>query len=180
MSEQEILQTISQMITGDYSLKESAIDLVSSTILTTEIVDRICWIDGHWDPRGVNAIMRRFSSGEMPNTHPQVLAVTLKSLCEAIEGMGANLLRSQSRVKTTPIATKALLDVKEKELSGVENKVSLSKLRPGMKTSQPITALNGKMIIEKDTPLDEDLIWRLWQLAAVRPINPITIFSKTF
>jgi hypothetical protein len=60
-----------------------------------------------------------------------------------------------------------------------ERRISMSELTPGMQLSRPIVAMDGKEILSSDIKLDEDLIWRLWQLSAIRPLNaPVIVNSK--
>ena len=59
-----------------------------------------------------------------------------------------------------------------------ELRVALSSLRPGMRLSQPVLAFDGRMILDSDLKLDPDLIWRLWELAAKRPLNSPVIVGR--
>ncbi len=177
-NEQQIVHTISRLLGDDYRVGDQPCDIISSTIMTSDLVDRVCWANGHWDPRGVHLLMHRFSGGEVPDIHPQVLAITLKSLCEALEGMGAKLLRARAFAKNPVLEAQ----IKSKEVSYAaahnEQHVLLSRLLPGMKTSRPVLTFDGRTIVSRNTLLDEDLIWRLWQIAALRPLNPVHVLVK--
>jgi hypothetical protein len=143
--------------------------------MTSDLVDRICWKNGHWDPRGVHLLMHRFSAAEVPDIHPRVLALTLKSLCEALEGMGSNFLRARAFAKEPGLEAQTQAEKKQSPLAESEHQVLLSRLLPGMKTSRPVLTFDGRTIVSKYTMLDEDLIWRLWQIAAVRPLSPVHV-----
>lgn len=177
-NEQKIVDTISRLIGDDYRVGDQAHDLISSTIMTSDLVDRVCWANGHWDPQGVHQLMHRFSGGDVPDIHPQVLAITLKSLCEALEGMGSNLLRARALVQNPELEQLVLPDEITRAAAKNEKQVLLSRLLPGMKTSRPVLTFDGRTIVSRNTLLDEDLIWRLWQIAAVRPLNPVHVLIK--
>jgi hypothetical protein len=174
-NEQKIVHTISRLIGDEYRVGDQSHDLISSTIMTSDLVDRVCWANGHWDPHGVHQLMHRFSGGEVPDIHPHVLAITLKSLCEALEGMGSSLLRARAFAQNPALEHLILPDEVTKAVSAHEKKMLLSKLLPGMKTSRPVLTFDGRTIVSRNTLLDEDLIWRLWQIAAVRPLNPVHV-----
>jgi hypothetical protein len=56
-----------------------------------------------------------------------------------------------------------------------EVEVSVEDLAPGMKLTRPLRTRDGMELLEGNQRLDEDLIWRLWQLAGVRPVESATI-----
>ena len=67
----------------------------------------------------------------------------------------------------------------KKPVAPGEQRVQLASLTPGMRLSQPLRSLDGKEILSPDLTLDEDLIWRLWQLAAIRPLyHPVVHKSE--
>lgn len=178
-TEQKIVHTISRLLGDDYRIGDDSHDLISSTIMTSDLVDRVCWQHGHWDPRGVHLLMHRFSAADVPDIHPQVLAITLKSLCEALEGMGAHLLRARAIAKHPQLEFQLQAKQSIVEQSDKEQRVLLSCLKPGMKTSRPVLTFDGRTIVSRNTLLDEDLIWRLWQLAAVRPLDPVHVTIRS-
>ena len=177
-NEQKIVHTISRLLGDDYRVGDQPHDLISSTIMTSDLVDRVCWANGHWDPRGVHQLMHRFSAGDVPDIHPQVLAITLKSLCEALEGMGSNLLRARALAQNPELEFLIPPEEASRNVSDSEKQVLLSRLLPGMKTSRPVLTFDGRTIVSRNTLLDEDLIWRLWQIAAVRPLNPVHVLKR--
>ena len=59
-----------------------------------------------------------------------------------------------------------------------EEKVKISSLTDGMKLSKPLKSFDGKEILEADLTLDNDLIWRIWQLSSICPLNSPMVIKK--
>lgn len=171
-AERTIVNTMSRLLGDEYQVSDRVEDLISSTIITTDMVNRTCWQDGHWNPRAVNHLMHHFSAAEVPDIHPLVLGLTLKVLSEALEGIGANLLKAQALKRNPGLQIVPVTDF-SKSPSLTEQTTPLSMLVPGMVTSRPVFTFDGRTILNRNTVLDEDLIWRIWQLAAVRPVSSI-------
>ena len=52
----------------------------------------------------------------------------------------------------------------------------LFQLRPGMILITPVITRDGVYLVPGSTRLDGDLIWRIWEIAAVRPLrDPIEV-----
>jgi hypothetical protein len=171
-SERTIVNTMSRLLGDEYQVSDRVEDLISSTIITTDMVNRACWQNGHWNPRAVNNLMHHFSAAEVPDIHPLVLGLTLKILSEALEGIGANLLKAQALKRNPKLQVVPAVDLTSTP-SLTEETTPLSKLVPGMRTSRPVFTFDGRTILNRNTVLDEDLIWRIWQMAALRPVSSI-------
>lgn len=171
-SERAIVNSMSRLLGDEYQVSDRVEDLISSTIITTDMVNRACWQNGHWNPRAVNHLMHHFSAAEVPDIHPVVLGLTLKILSEALEGIGANLLTAQALKRNPKLTIVPPVNFAESP-STTEEATPLSMLVPGMRTSRPVFTFDGRTILNRNTVLDEDLIWRLWQLAAMRPVSSI-------
>lgn len=171
-TERLIVNTMSRLLGDEYQVGDRVEDLISSTIITTDMVNRICWQNGHWNPRAVNHLMHHFSAAEVPDIHPLVLGLTLKVLSEAVEGIGANLLKAQALKRNPALKVVPPVDFVTTP-SLTEEATPLSMLVPGMRTSRPVFTFDGRTILNRNTVLDEDIIWRIWQLAALRPVSSI-------
>ena len=69
-------------------------------------------------------------------------------------------------------------EIREARVNDNEKKVPLAGLLPGMTLSRPLLSFDGREILPSNLSLDQDLIWRIWQLAALRPLNaPLVIYS---
>jgi hypothetical protein len=56
--------------------------------------------------------------------------------------------------------------------------VHLFDLIAGMRLAEPLIAHDGQLILPADTVFDQDIIQRIFQLAAVRPVyNPVVILQ---
>jgi len=49
--------------------------------------------------------------------------------------------------------------------------IRLSELTPGMRLARPLATLDGKVILQADTLLDQETLFNLWQLCAVRALD---------
>ena len=173
-TEGEIVSMMAKLLGDEYQVGEKTDDMISSAIVTTDMVNRACWQNGHWNPRAVNHLMRRFSAAEVPDIHPVILGLTLKMLSEALEGAGAHYLKAQA-MRKNPTLVQVEEELKKEIHTRLERPTPLSKLKPGMQISRPLLSFDGRLILSKDTILDEDLIWRIWQLAAIRPMRSICV-----
>lgn len=173
-SVEDIVSTMAKLLGDEYQVGDNPEGIISSAIITTDMVNRACWQNGHWSPRAINHLLRRFSAAEVPDIHPVVLGLILKMLSESLEGAGANYLRANA-IRRNPSLQEVEDSMKQEVHSRAEQPTPLSKLKPGMQISRPILSFDGRVILVKDTVLDEDLIWRIWQLAAIRPMRSICV-----
>jgi hypothetical protein len=123
--------------------------------------------------------MRRIGSGKLRDLHPAVTCCLAKFLSEALaKSNPAHLIRKDIR-ENVDLIEKARTN-REQPVAANETKITLDQLLPGMKLSQPLFAFDGKQLLEEDLTLDQDLIWRIWQLSALRPINaPVIVVRKS-
>jgi hypothetical protein len=71
-------------------------------------------------------------------------------------------------------------EIDESIILGDTESIPLSKLEPGMRlTSKGINTEDGKVLISESMELDQDIIWRLWQLSAIRPLQKKVIVEKS-
>jgi hypothetical protein len=135
-----------------------------SSLVAADIANRMCFLNGGWNPRGVHSLMRKIRQGRLEVLHPVALSCLVKFLNEAV-------------AHVQHITGSASGDL-EKVGEGLY-KVPVIKLKPGMRLAEPLFAKDGKKIAEPDIQLDPDLIWRIWQLAAIRLLRDSFVFSRS-
>lgn len=173
-----LMATFGRLVGREEAVNDSPISLVASAMMAADIADRVCFQSGHWNPRRTYSFMKRVKSGQLIDLHPAVLCCTVKFLNEAIEANPHTMILTK-HLRNDPRLQKAAQAWKEQTVAQDEKKVALVNLMPGMRLSRPVVTYDGREILSSDVKLDQDLIWRLWQLSTVRPLNgPVVIFSK--
>lgn len=177
--EAEIVSTLAKLIGREDAIADTPVSLVASAIMASDLADRLCYQSGHWNPRAAHSLMRRIGSGKLRDLHPAVTCCLAKFLSEALaKSNPAHLIRKDIR-ENVDLIEKARTN-REQPVAANETKITLDQLLPGMKLSQPLFAFDGKQLLEEDLTLDQDLIWRIWQLSALRPINaPVIVVRKS-
>lgn len=166
----EILTLVGKLIADEAAVGDDNISLLASTIVGADLVDRVCYGSGYWDPHATRTLLVKLRSGLLGEIHPRALACLIKFLAESIsEHKPAHLVPQKKRRDSELL--RVARETKAQDVGPEEKKVPLASLTPGMKLSQELRAFDGRVILDSDLTLDEDHIWRLWQLAAVRPLN---------
>ncbi len=144
----------------------------------TQIADRSCWGNGHWSSRGAYRVIRNLREGEQFPVERAISEALIRVLGEAttskrtLNDLSLPSLVDHARVR----AYQQLVEEANREaerLFGVaqHRKMLLSELAPGMLLARPLLSTDGKLILRANTELDSDLILRLWQLAAIVPLQ---------
>ena len=134
----------------------------------------MCIRDRAWSPRAAHQLLRKFKATEIPEIHPMVLACLTKFLSEAVsQNRPAYLVSKKHREDP------ALKAERQQPIASNEHRVTVDQLTPGMKLSRALKSHDGKEVLASDMELDQDLIWRLWQLSAVRPLNSAVVESDS-
>lgn len=162
--------------------EESAVDndasQVASLVMASDLTDRICFQAGVWNPRQAHYFLRRLKSEPIPEIHPKVLACLIKFLSEAVQSRTQAVLLPK-KIRENPELVAAARAIREMEVEEHELKVPIAKLTPGMRLSRPMLAFDGREILAPNLVLDQDLIWRIWQLSAIRPLNAPVVVTTT-
>lgn len=148
----------------------------ASAILGADLMDRACFHDAYWDSRAAYSLLKKFKEARMPELHPAVCCVLIKLLSEAIAANPATVLVPKG-MRTNSKFMQSARAARRSPAEPGERKVDLSELLPGMKLSKPLVSFDGRQILDQDLTLDEDLVWRIWQLSAIRPINPAKVVN---
>ncbi|MEZ4753807.1 MAG: hypothetical protein R3A13_05780 [Bdellovibrionota bacterium] len=173
-----LVATVGKYIGEESPVGDDELSLAACAIMTADMCDRICYHSGHWNSRSAYHLMKRLKAGFFQDIHPKVWACIVKFLSEAVVAKQSAWLLPKS-VREDPDLIEKARSLNEDPVSDHEEKIPLAVLKPGMRLSRPLFAFDGKEILPDDLTLDDDLIWRIWQLSAVRPLNaPVVIKNK--
>ncbi|MCB0344335.1 MAG: hypothetical protein KDD66_04430 [Bdellovibrionales bacterium] len=159
------INAVSSLLLGQPVDEKFAIVNDAQCILGAEFVDRGCWADGVWNPRGANRVIRNLRSSQPIVNDDILLGVFTKIVGEAVI--------ANPRITNTQFTNRKILEqaLTLPKIGDGETYVDVSDLAPGMKLSQPIKTLDGLIVVPGNLTLDSDLIRRLWQLAGVRAVG---------
>ena len=173
----DIVIKIGELIAQERVLGDDENSVLASTIMAADLTDRVCFHSGFWDPFAARNFLMAIRSGKLKEISPPVLACILKLLSEAIAAKRPAHLVAR-HLRQDPTLKQRARRNRDASIAENETKVDINELEPGMKLSKPLLSFDGKLILSSDLVLDDDLIWRLWQLASIRPLNtPMVIQS---
>jgi hypothetical protein len=171
----EIAGLVGCQIGYEQTVNDTPISIAASAIVASDMVDRLCWSMDYWNPRAVNRILRQIKNGELKEIHPSVVSCLVAFLTQSRSSREIFLLVPK-HIRNNKELQEFAQSIKNQKIDRDERKVPISALAPGMRLSRPVFAFDGEQVLCEDLILDEDLIWRLWQLSTVRPLNtPLVI-----
>lgn len=172
----KIIDAMVQMIRLEPLQELSEIAIDAQTALATELTDRACWKDGSWDPYGAHRALRMLWRGEPYTFDKSVLASMNRIITEAAASrqLLAGFPQVQQEISDTNRREVESATREAEELFAGKEFLSLklSDLRPGMRLARPIQSFDGKLILQANIFLDQEMIWRLWQLAIIKALVP--------
>jgi len=139
-------------------------------ILAAEMIDRSCWQMGVWNPGAAYRLLKKCKHGELNGISPAIVCCVIKVLLEAVESTLPNRLLPRVISENQSLKDRAGQQ-RSLQIDDYERRVAISALEPGMQLTRPLIAFDGKTIIPQDVVLDQDIIWRIWSLCAVRSLN---------
>ncbi|MBX7142960.1 MAG: hypothetical protein K1X79_00765 [Oligoflexia bacterium] len=173
-----LLAMLGKLIGREEEINDNIVCVAASTIMAADLCDRVCFQGGHWNPRRAYMLMKKIRSEQLADIHPRPLCALVKFLSEAITCHPFAFIVPR-QMRRDPKLQKAAEEWRTQRISQEEKRVPIASLMPGMKLSRPVITYDGREILSGDLTLDQDLIWRLWQLSTVRPLNgPLVIFSE--
>lgn len=173
-----LLAMLGKLIGREEEITDNIVCVAASTIMAADLCDRVCFQGGHWNPRRAYMLMKKIRSQQLSDIHPRAMCALVKFLSEAITCHPFAFIVPR-QMRRDPKLQKAAEEWRNQRINHEEKKVPLGGLMPGMKLSRPVITYDGREILSGDLTLDQDLIWRLWQLSTVRPLNgPLIIFSE--
>lgn len=175
----DMISRYAQVIGGEKAVLTPEQKLTTSIIVAANLIDRVCYATGYWNPRAAYQLMRRFKGGYMRDMHPSIWGCAIKFLSEAISAKTAICVLPKEMRKNQSLIEEAIRLRDSEKPEQHEVQVPIADLQPGMKLSRPLISFDGKKILSDQIVLDQDLVWRIWQLSAVRPLNPPIIFQAS-
>lgn len=173
-----ILAAVARIIEEDTTGQESEESMLAACLIAADLIDRICYVNGFWSGHGAHFLLREGKAGKLNILPPSLLACVLKFLNEAMAQLSGNIHLTKELIEDLELQKKAK-ENREYIPEPYEAKVEITSLEPGMRLSKPIVAYDGRKILSEEIILDEDLIWRLWQLSTVRPMNaPLVVLDE--
>ena len=172
----KIIGKLSAIIGGETATGNDDITLGASCIMAADLLDRSCATRGFFEPELAYDFIRRIKRGTYSTIHPSILSCMLKILAEAVVATSFQLTLAKKKRKDPSLRERARLH-KEQRIGTDEARVEITSLAPGMRLSRPIESYDGKVVLPEDLVLDQDLIWRIWQLSAIKPLNAPLIVS---
>jgi len=172
-----VIHKISEIVSLQGEIGEDDISLLASIIALADFTDRVCFHSGYWDPHAASSLLRKLRSGNFTEYDPRVVTCIVRLLVEAIEAKRPAHLVPKT-LRHDPALKENAKQTREGRVSSHETKVSISSLKPGMRLSRPLIAYDGRLILSPDLTLDEDLIWRLWRLACIKPLNTPLVVNR--
>ena len=178
----KIIDAVAGIIRRKPATTDKEIEEDAKCVLATELMDRACWGGGIWNPSGAYRSMRDFKGRSSYIDDDETLETVARVLGEAVSTGGA--IPSMSPPPLDPVQRKqrqeilaaAQEEAKEKFGKSRKSKVKLCDLKEGMKIADPVVSFDGQVLLPPGSVLDRDMIWRLWQLMIIRPIeSPISV-----
>ncbi len=172
----EILLSMSECIAGN-ELFDNQRALVASSIIASDIIARACWKSGKWNQTGIYSTLSKLRRPASVTLHPKVLSCVILFLAEASNSEASILLypKLPPQIRERLKAFRTTCPV---QVEAGEKVVPITGLAPGMCTSRPVYDCEGTTIVEANMALDFDLILRLWQLSAIKPLLMPVVVTK--
>lgn len=159
------------------STAEHAVETVelATVVFGAELIGRVCFQGGWWNPRDARRILSRLEAGWLEELQAPLAVALVRIVTAAITEQPRGFV-VPLKIRHDPALVERARSLRTAKLREYEKAVALVDLVPGMRLARPIETFDGRLLIEGDVTLDHDMIWRLWRLAAIRPVNgPIFI-----
>ena len=177
------ISTIADLL-GDNTVKESGDVLEDAkSVLAIEAIDRLCWMNGSFDSFGAYRSIRHLRNGAPFRVSEDVLHGLLRVLGEGVSQHvtvdSAFGSEPADRLEEEEKARAALREAKKLANEKAQFHVELPDLKPGMRLARPLLSRDGRVVLPANTEIDDDIIFRLWQLSAIRPLqSPVAVMAS--
>jgi hypothetical protein len=161
---------IERSISNPSSSNEQNVSKIASAIILTDLVARECWHDSYWDSTPTYAIVRWIESSEGKNLDNDVIWEFMRFLVETLEATPPEHVVTKEKRKNLQQTAPA-----KGNQTNSESKLKISQLAPGMRLAKPLLTFDGKRVLDHDIYLDNNLIWRIWRLSSMYPLEPALI-----
>lgn len=154
----------------------------AQVMLATELIDRSCWSGGGWNSFGVLRSVRSLRSRTPVAFDMSVAIGAARALAEATSTVDSAVTPlpapsspgDRALLKQQLDESYRLIGRYGEEPTAVE--IRLFQMRPGMVLISPIVTRDGVFLVPGSTTLDADMIWRIWEICAIRPLrDPIEV-----
>jgi hypothetical protein len=145
----EILRGVADILRYAETPHDEAAYMASSSLLAADITMRHAFQRGLFHGFGAKDFLNKMRSGKFDRLHPQAREMAAQFLVETL-AEGASSPKSR-----------------RDEAGNTFVQVGLADLKPGMTLVKPLRTRGGEVILHQDTFLDSDLIFRIWQMAAI-------------
>lgn len=179
----QLIKELAEVVKG--SGQQKSISKEASILYCAELIDRHCFPNRTYDPRAAYLFLLRLKRGELNHIHPHVLGCAIKILVENVRSrnpfcLSANLiLRHKGKSDTEgESAEEKSVEHGQPYIGRNEERTTIEQLTEGMRLTRPVRAFDGRTVLNDDVILDNDLIWRLWQLSIVRPLQKNFVVQK--
>jgi len=173
--ESRIISVMARLVAREIKPADDNLSIFASALMAADASDRIFYSSGSWNPRRAYALLNRLKNGESADIHPTVVCCLVKIVAEAIAARTPVYLLPKE-LRRNKILRDELMSQARQPVSKNEKRVPLASLSPGMTLARALIGLDGKEILAPDILLDQDLIWRIWQLSAVKPLRSAIVF----
>jgi len=166
-----VLSSFASIVEGKPCEDSSPETLELGTILFgAELIGRVCFQSGWWNPRHAGRILERLERGWIHELQPALASALVRVVTAAITEHPRGFVVPM-RLRCDPVLIERALSHRYAKPGRGESSVPLADLLPGMRLSRPVETFDGRRLLENDIRLDHDIIWRLWRLAAICPLN---------
>ncbi|MCB0323473.1 MAG: hypothetical protein KDD69_07860 [Bdellovibrionales bacterium] len=181
----EVIRTVSVMLRTDSLDVPRDLQQDAQALLGVELSSRSCWGLGFWDPYGVYRAIRYFRAPDSIIQDEMVKHALAKVLGEAvtIHVTVGNYFVSHLDDTEPEVAvyrrnseadserSVALVTARLAREGRKKRSIPIAELAPGMLLAGPVIALDGRIILNANVVLSEDIVLDLWQLAAIRALQ---------
>jgi hypothetical protein len=167
---------MADMLEGKIGEREGDLCHAICALTFSDILQNLCFKRGHWSPQGAHRLLKKIKSGEWNLLSPKILTIFVRICFDMISDLPA--IFAESPKLASAGGNSEPPNESDSEFSP-SSMVRLSELRPGMRLAEPLRSYDGKTVLERNLLLDEDIIWRLIQLSAIRPLaSPVWIKAE--
>ncbi|MCB0323729.1 MAG: hypothetical protein KDD69_09160 [Bdellovibrionales bacterium] len=172
----EIVRAVAELLRSPSSTVPTEVRSSAECVLLTEAADRACWKSQRFEIMGAHRVLRSMRSTPLL-TDKKVLEAMSRVLGEAVLLQDPTLrpygksMTIEEKVHKRRLLEQAKDDARTLFGATATRKVQLFDLVPGMRLAEPLVALDGQVILAANTVIDLDMMMRVLQLAAVRPMH---------
>ncbi|MCC6955012.1 MAG: hypothetical protein IT290_12915 [Deltaproteobacteria bacterium] len=150
---------------------------VAQCLLLAEMAERACWKSGEWSANGAHRIIREFRHQSRYAIDPQIVSAMVRLLTEAScarygwRGPSEKRKKRANEEMNRVLVAEAKREAEELFRDQDLQRIELPDMRAGMRLARPLMTLEGRLVLRANVRLDEAIIWGVWQLSTVAPLE---------